>query len=85
MPGNEQAEISHYDDAEPVLDIFTNVENADLGSVTRGIQKIVDENRKNLPRGSHFILRGQSETMRNQSYIGLSRAASHSPFCSSTY
>ena len=69
VPGNEQGEVSHYD-IEPVLDIFANVEGADLGSVSRAIQKIVDNNEKNLPRGSHFILRGQSETMRT-SYIGL--------------
>jgi multidrug efflux pump subunit AcrB len=61
--------VSHYD-IQPVLDIFTNVEGADLGTVSRAIQKIVDQNKKNLPRGSHFMLRGQSDTMW-KSYIGL--------------
>ena len=69
VPGSEQGEVSHYD-IQPVLDVFANIEGTDLGSVTRNVQKIVDENQKNLPRGSHFILRGQSETMRS-SYIGL--------------
>jgi multidrug efflux pump subunit AcrB len=69
VPGNEQAEVSHYD-IQPVLDIFANIEGTDLGTVTRKVETIVDENRNNLPRGSHFILRGQSETMRS-SYIGL--------------
>ena len=69
VPGAEEGVVSHYD-VQPVIDIYTNVEGTDLGSVTRAMQKIVDEHKKDLPRGSHFILRGQSETM-NRSYIGL--------------
>jgi multidrug efflux pump subunit AcrB len=69
VPGAEQGTVSHYD-VMPVIDIYTNVEGTDLNSVTRAVQKIVDEHRKDLPRGSKFILRGQSETM-NSSYIGL--------------
>ena len=68
-PGAEQGLISHYD-VQPVIDIYTNVEGTDLGSVTRAMQKIVNEHQKELPRGSHFILRGQSETM-YKSYFGL--------------
>jgi multidrug efflux pump subunit AcrB len=68
-PGAEQGLISHYD-VQPVIDIYTNVEGTDLGSVTRAMEKIVDEHKKELPRGSHFILRGQSETMYS-SYFGL--------------
>ena len=69
VPGNEQATVSHYD-VLPVIDIFTNVEGADLGSVTKAMEKIVAKHQRDLPRGSHFILRGQSETM-YRSYIGL--------------
>ena len=69
VPGDEQGTISHYD-VQPVIDIYTNVEGTDLGSVTRAMQKIVDAHQKDLPRGSHFILRGQSETM-YRSYFGL--------------
>jgi multidrug efflux pump subunit AcrB len=69
VPGAEQGEISHYD-VQPVIDIYTNVEGADLGSVTRAMRKIVARHEKNLPRGSSFILRGQSETM-STSYTGL--------------
>jgi multidrug efflux pump subunit AcrB len=68
-PGAEQGLISHYD-VQPVIDIYTNVDGTDLGSVTRAMEKIVDEHKKELPRGSHFILRGQSETMYS-SYFGL--------------
>jgi multidrug efflux pump subunit AcrB len=68
-PGTEIGEVSHYD-VQPVIDIFTNVRGTDLGTVTRAMQRIVDEHKKELPRGSQFILRGQSETMK-KSYIGL--------------
>jgi multidrug efflux pump subunit AcrB len=68
-PGAEQGLISHYD-VQPVIDIYTNVEGTDLGSVTKAMQKIVNEHQKELPRGSHFILRGQSQTM-NSAYFGL--------------
>ncbi len=69
VPGTEMGAVSHYD-VQPVLDIFTNVNGTDLGTVTRAMQKIIDNHKNDLPRGSHFILRGQSETM-YRSYIGL--------------
>ncbi|MDR3752632.1 MAG: efflux RND transporter permease subunit [Terracidiphilus sp.] len=71
VPGAEQGEISHYN-VQPVIDIYSNVEGTDLGSVTRAMEKIVarHEAAKDLPRGSHFIFRGQSETM-YRSYVGL--------------
>ncbi|UWZ87090.1 efflux RND transporter permease subunit [Occallatibacter riparius] len=69
QPGAEIGEVSHYD-VQPVIDIFTNVRGTDLGTVTREMQRIVNEHKKELPRGSQFILRGQSETM-YKSYIGL--------------
>ena len=69
VPGNEQGTVSHYD-IEPVIDIFANVQGTGLGTVTRAIERIVARHQKDLPRGSHFILRGQSETM-YRSYTGL--------------
>ena len=68
-PGSEWGTVSHYD-VQPVLDIYANVDGTDLGTVTRAVERIIAQNQKNLPRGSHFILRGQSETM-YKSYIGL--------------
>jgi multidrug efflux pump subunit AcrB len=68
-PGVEQGLVSHYD-VQPVVDIFANVEGADLGSVTRKLESIVARHEKDLPKGSHFVLRGQSETM-YKSYTGL--------------
>ena len=69
MPGTELGTVSHYN-VQPVLDIYANVDGTDLGSVTRKVQGIIDQHQRDLPRGSHFILRGQSETMR-ASYFGL--------------
>jgi CzcA family heavy metal efflux pump len=68
-PGAELGTVSHYN-VQPVIDIYANVDGTDLGSVTRKIEKIIDKHRAELPRGSHFTLRGQSETMKS-SYIGL--------------
>ena len=69
QPGAELGTVSHYD-VQPVLDIYANVVGTDLGSVTREMEKIKAKYEKQLPRGSHIILRGQSETMQ-ASYIGL--------------
>jgi multidrug efflux pump subunit AcrB len=68
-PGAELGTVSHYD-VQPVIDIYANVNGTDLGSVTRKIEKILDAHQAELPRGSHFTLRGQSETMKS-SYVGL--------------
>ncbi|HEY2468473.1 MAG TPA: efflux RND transporter permease subunit, partial [Terracidiphilus sp.] len=68
-PGTELGTVSHYD-VQPVIDIYANVVGTDLGTVTREMERIRDKYQKQLPRGSHMILRGQSETMQ-KSYIGL--------------
>ena len=69
MPGAELGTVSHYD-VQPVIDIYANVVGTDLGTVTRDMERIKGKYEKQLPRGSHMILRGQSETMQ-KSYIGL--------------
>jgi multidrug efflux pump subunit AcrB len=71
QPGSELGTVSHYD-IQPVLDIYTNVDGTDLGSVTRAMEGIIARHEKNhdVPRGTHILLRGQSETM-YKSYIGL--------------
>jgi CzcA family heavy metal efflux pump len=68
-PGAELGTVSHYD-VQPVIDIYANVDGTDLGSVTRAMEGIMASHQNELPRGSHFILRGQSETMK-KSYVGL--------------
>ena len=67
--GSEQATVSHYNIA-PVLDIYGNVVNSDLRSVSDKITQIINQHRKSLPRGSQVVMRGQVETM-NSSFIGL--------------
>jgi multidrug efflux pump subunit AcrB len=61
--------ISHYN-IQPVIDIYGSVQGRDLGSLAADVNRIVQENRKDLPRGSQLIIRGQVETMKS-SYIGL--------------
>ena len=68
-PGVGMATVSHYD-AQTVLDIFASTESRDLGGIARDIQKIVDRNQSQLPRGSQVLIRGQIETMRT-SFVGL--------------
>ena len=67
--GAELATVSHYDIA-PVIDIYGNVVDSDLRSVSDKIMKIVDRHRKELPRASRIVVRGQIQTM-NSSFIGL--------------
>src|SRR5258708_39639843 len=50
--------------------MYGNVNGTDLGTVTRSRDPIIEKHRKELPRGSHFMLRGQSDTMR-KSFVGL--------------
>jgi multidrug efflux pump subunit AcrB len=69
IPGTELGTVSHYD-IQPVLDIYANVDGADLGSVTRAIEKAIDNHKKEVPAGTQIVLRGQSDTM-IKSYIGL--------------
>ena len=67
--GTGMAVVSHYNVA-PVIDIFGSVNGRDLGGVSRDINKIIDSARKDLPRGSRVVLRGQVQTMQS-SYTGL--------------
>ncbi len=69
VPGTEPAIVTHYN-ISPVIDIYGNVVGADLASVSKGIQRIVDQQKKYLPHGSHIDVRGQIDTMR-RSFEGL--------------
>ena len=61
---------SHYN-VIPVVDVFGGVGARDLGGVLSDIKPIVAEAKKNAPRGTDIVLRGQVSTM-NSSFIGLS-------------
>ncbi|HZY74611.1 MAG TPA: efflux RND transporter permease subunit, partial [Edaphobacter sp.] len=68
-PGQEQATVSHYN-VQPVLDLYGSIQGRDLGSVSKDIDRILAESRKDLPRGTHVVVRGQVQTMRD-SFLGL--------------
>ncbi|MBV8586206.1 MAG: efflux RND transporter permease subunit, partial [Verrucomicrobia bacterium] len=62
--------VSHYN-VQPVLDVYANTQDRDLGGVAQQVQKIVNDVKSHLPRGTTLVIRGQFQSM-NQSYIGLS-------------
>src|SRR5712672_3455622 len=66
---NEMEVINHYN-IRRVVDIYAAVQGRDLGAVGREVTRIVDANRKSLPRGSFVTVKGQLQTMRT-SYLGL--------------
>ncbi len=55
---------------QTLFNVFANVEGRDLGSVSRDIQRLLDEIRPKLPRGVDLVLRGQVETL-HASFTGL--------------
>ena len=63
------AVLSHYN-IQPVVDIYANVQDRDLGGVASGIDQLVAGIQKKLPRGSTVVMRGQVATMRS-SFAGL--------------
>ncbi|MGH9698060.1 MAG: efflux RND transporter permease subunit, partial [Candidatus Acidiferrales bacterium] len=67
--GAEMGIVSHYD-VMPVIDIYGSVQGRDLGGVARDIQPILDRSKKDLPRGSQLVVRGQIQTMK-ESFAGL--------------
>jgi multidrug efflux pump subunit AcrB len=67
--GNGMAVVNHYN-IHRVIDLFGSVEGRDLGATGADIERIVDANRKSLPRGSSVVIRGQLDTMKS-SYFGL--------------
>jgi len=67
--GHEMEVVNHYN-IRRVVDVYANVQDRDLGAVSRQITKILDGNAKSLPRGTFVTLKGQVDTMRS-SYTGL--------------
>jgi multidrug efflux pump subunit AcrB len=61
--------VSHYD-IQPVIDIYGSVQGRDLGGVARDLNKVLENSKKDLPRGARLVVRGQILTMRS-SYVGL--------------
>jgi CzcA family heavy metal efflux pump len=67
--GVAPALVSHYN-SQVAFDIYGNVQGADLGSVAVQFQQMIDDSKKDLPKGSTVHLKGQVETMQ-QSFRGL--------------
>jgi multidrug efflux pump subunit AcrB len=63
------AVVSHYN-VKPTIDIYAAVQDRDLGAVATDVYKIVNAAKKNLPRGSSIVVRGQVQTMK-ASFTGL--------------
>jgi CzcA family heavy metal efflux pump len=68
--------VSHYN-VQPVIDIYGAVQGRDLGAVAGDIDRILQETRKEVPRGSSVAISGQVHTMTSaysQLYFGLAGA-----------
>ena len=75
-PGPSPGVVSHYN-VQPVIDIFGAVQGRDLGAVSGDIDRIMQETRTSVPRGSYVAVRGQVRTMTDaysQLYFGLAGA-----------
>jgi multidrug efflux pump subunit AcrB len=76
VPGPSPGVVSHYN-VQPVIDIYSAVQDRDLGAVAKDIGVILQETRKDVPRGSYVVLSGQARTMSgaySQLYFGLAGA-----------
>jgi len=75
-PGPSPGVVSHYN-VQPVIDIYGAMQDRDLGSVAAHVNRILIATRKDVPRGSLAVLRGQVTTMTgayNQLLFGLAGA-----------
>ena len=63
------AVVTHYN-VLPTIDLFATTQGRDLGAVAADVQKIMDRHRKELPRGTTMVMRGQVVTM-NTAFTGL--------------
>jgi multidrug efflux pump subunit AcrB len=61
--------IYHYD-ISPTYSVQMNVQGTDLGSVSKRVNKVVDDYRAKLPRGAKITIRGQVASM-NSSFTAL--------------
>jgi multidrug efflux pump subunit AcrB len=67
--GSQPGNVSHYN-ILPVIDIYASVDGRDLAGTFKDIEKLIDQAREKLPRGSEINVRGQIETLRS-SFVGL--------------
>jgi multidrug efflux pump subunit AcrB len=75
-PGPSPGVVSHYN-VQPVIDIYSAVQERDLGALSGDIERILLETHNDVPKGSQVVLRGQVTTMTSaysQLYFGLAGA-----------
>jgi multidrug efflux pump subunit AcrB len=63
------ANVTHFNAAR-TYDVQANVAGTDLGSVVKGVEKVVGEMTPTLPRGTQVRIKGQAESM-DSSFRGL--------------
>jgi multidrug efflux pump subunit AcrB len=61
--------VNHYN-VQPVFDVLANVQGRDLGGVADQVNKVIDEFKSKLPRGTFLSVRGEVESM-NKSFAGI--------------
>ena len=69
IPTRSPVVISHYN-VQPVASIYATNSERDLGAITRDIHQVLDDTKKDLPKGSDVLLHGQIETQRS-AFTGL--------------
>ncbi|HEX8927167.1 MAG TPA: efflux RND transporter permease subunit [Terriglobales bacterium] len=69
QPAARPVVVNHFN-VVPVVDVFANVQDRDLGGVSSEVFKILKTFDGKLPRGTRLVVRGQVSTMRS-SFLGL--------------
>ncbi|HEV7218108.1 MAG TPA: efflux RND transporter permease subunit [Terriglobales bacterium] len=68
-PQTAPAEVSHFN-VTPAVDVYASVDGRDLAGVAKDTQKMLENFKKQKPRGTEIAVRGQVETMAS-SFRGL--------------
>jgi multidrug efflux pump subunit AcrB len=61
--------VNHYN-VQPVFDVLANVQGRDLGGVASQVNKVINEFKSKLPRGTFLSVRGEVDSM-NKSFAGI--------------
>lgn len=61
--------MSHYN-VQPVIDIFASIQDRDLSSIAKDIDKIIQTTKNEVPKGSSVAVRGQIDTQQH-AFSGL--------------
>lgn len=63
--------VSHFN-AQPLMDVYANTENRDLGGVARDVENVIKTVSQHLPAGTRVELGGQVQTMESSFlHLGL--------------